>query len=73
MKQSSYRGIEIMAARAICQAEGDYCWRYLKDVEGNPSTAWKYDQYLKMGRAAVHVLEKAFAKGNMGRWLKEQK
>jgi len=43
-------------AKAICGAEGTYDWKYLKDLDGNPSTAWKYLEYIKMAEAAINAL-----------------
>jgi hypothetical protein len=72
-----YNMMEITVAKAICRAQGDFNWKYLKDVDGNPSTAYAYYEYLKMGRAALKELQKLFAKnqceGNFPRFLKGQK
>lgn len=67
------RPLEVRVAAAICRAQGQFRWRYLRDVEGNPSTAYVYYEYLRMGRAAVREMEKIYAKGSVGRWLKEQR
>ena len=73
LKADNMRGIELKVAAAICQAQKQFNWRYLKDVEGNPSTAYAYYDYLKMARAAVRTIEKLYAGGQCGKWLKEQK
>lgn len=51
------RPIEVAVARAICRAHGEFRWQYLKDVDGNPSTAYAFYDYLRMGRAAVKEME----------------
>ena len=48
----------LAVAKAICQAEGEYEWKYLKDVTGNPSTADAYYAYLKMAEVAIKALDK---------------
>jgi len=45
-------------AKTLCKVEGEYDWRYLKNVKGNPSTAWKYEEYLKMATAVIKALQK---------------
>lgn len=69
LKESEMRPVEVLAARAICKAHGDYSWRHLRDVKGNPSTAFAYYEYLRMGRAAVRAIEKAYAGGRVAKWM----
>lgn len=66
LKPENMRPIEVMVARAICQAHKEFRWRYLKDVDGNPSTAYAFYDYLRMGRAAVKEIEKRYAGGAIG-------
>lgn len=49
---------ELSVAKAVCDAHGEFDWKYLKDVEGNPSTAYAYYDYLKMARAAIKEIAK---------------
>lgn len=65
------RPVDVKVAQAICRAHGHYKWRYLKDVKGNPSTAFAFYEYLKMGRAAVVTVEKLYAGGAIALRIKE--
>lgn len=64
LNPKNMRPIEVKVAAAICQAQGEFRWRYLKDVKGNPSTAYAFYEYLRMGRAAVRTVEKLFSEGS---------
>lgn len=72
LNENTMRPIEVKVAAAICRAQGDFNWRYLRDVEGNPSTAYAYYQYLKMGKAAVRTIEKLYAGGAVVKRMREE-
>jgi hypothetical protein len=40
-------------AKVLCNTQGDFDWDGLRDIEGNPSTAYAYHQYMKMARAVI--------------------
>jgi preprotein translocase subunit Sss1 len=44
-------------AKAIAEVDG-YRWKFLKDVENNPSTADDYRRILRMARAAIRAVRK---------------
>lgn len=73
-RSDDYTVLEITAARAICQAQGNHSWVHLKDVHGNPSTDSEYYDYLRTGRCVVKEINKLFAKnqcnGTFPRFLK---
>lgn len=47
---------ELTVAKHLCDAQGEYNWRYLKDVEGNPSTAYAYYDYIEMAQKVIKSL-----------------
>jgi hypothetical protein len=47
---------ELKIAKVLCWAQGEFDWKYLKDVEGNPSTAYAYDNYVEMARKVIKKL-----------------
>lgn len=73
LSENTMRPSEVKTAKAICDAHGEFNWKYLRDTEGNPSTAYAYFDYLRMGRAAVRVIEKLYAGGNVGKAIKAER
>jgi hypothetical protein len=47
---------ELKIAKVICDAQGDFDWKYLKDVKGNPSTAYAYYDYIETARKVIKKL-----------------
>lgn len=47
---------ELRIAKVLCDAQDEYNWKYLKDVEGNPSTAYAYYDYIEMARKVITAL-----------------
>lgn len=47
---------ELTIARHLCDAQGQYVWKYLKDVEGNPSTSYAYYDYIEMAQKVIKKL-----------------
>jgi len=47
---------ELTIAEHLCDAQGEYNWRYLKDVKGNPSTAYAYYDYIGMAQKLIKKL-----------------
>ena len=47
---------ELKIAKVLCDAQGEYNWRYLKDVEGNPSTAYAYYDYIEFAQKVIKKL-----------------
>lgn len=73
LKEDTIRPVEAKVAAAICRADGRFYWRFIRDTKGNPSTAYVYRDYLRMGRAAVRTVEKLYAGGFIGKKLKEER
>jgi len=53
---SKHKTLEVKVGEAICRAEGEFEWKYLQDVDGNPSTAYAYKRYIKMAKAAIKAI-----------------
>jgi hypothetical protein len=47
---------ELKIARVLCDAQGDYDWKYLKDIKGNPSTAYAYFDLIEMAQKVIKKL-----------------
>jgi hypothetical protein len=47
---------ELKIAKILCDAQGDYAWKYLKDVRGNSSTAYAYYDYIEMAQKVIKKL-----------------
>ena len=73
LSEGKMRPVEVKVAAAICRSQGDFTWRYLRDVDGNPSTAYAYYEYLRMGRAAVRCIEKLYSGGSIVKRMREDK
>lgn len=72
LNEKTMRPIEVKVAQALCRAQGDFNWKYLRDVARNPSSAYTYYEYLRLGRVAVKTIEKLYAAGKVGKALKEE-
>lgn len=47
---------ELTIAKHLCDAQGQFNWQYLKDIEGNPSTAYAYYDYIDMAQKVIKKL-----------------
>lgn len=55
-KHATPTKFELAIAKHLCDAQGQYNWRYLKDVEGNPSTSYAYYDYIEMAQKVIKKL-----------------
>lgn len=47
---------ELKIAKMLCDAQGEYIWKYIKDVDGNPSTAFAYYDYIAFAQKVIKKL-----------------
>lgn len=50
---------ELRVAKVLCDAQGEYDWAGVRDVRGNPSTAYAFYDYIEMAQKVIRKLKLA--------------